>query len=264
MAVPTATRWSSLPSPGSGGALVYGRLGILLEREGIAISHKKLYRLYCKEGLAVRRRRGRKRAPDQRWSLDFVSGCLAAASRFRIWSCSTISPASAWRRLPTRRSRARGSRELDALVARHGAPMTVVSDNGPELTSRAILAWTNRTGLDWNYIAPGEPQQNALVESFIGRLRDELLSAEIFGNLADAQRLLERWRLDYNQSGHIQPLAACPGRGLAAPRGRGSGLADGPAERAARTEPQALLSIPRTPLMSKGRLGAGQTLLREP
>jgi putative transposase len=124
------------------------------------------------------------------------------------------------------------SRELDALVARRGAPMTIVSDNGPELTSRAILAWTNRAGLDWHYIAPGKPQQNAFVESFIGRLRDELLNEEIFENLGHARRLLERWRLDYN---HVRPHSAHSGLPPAAARllaaGARPGLADGPAER---------------------------------
>jgi putative transposase len=190
----------------------YRRLGILLEREGMVLNHKKLYRLYREEGLAVRRRRGRKRAtgtraamvlpqaPDQRWSLDFVSDCLAAR-RFRIlvvvddFTRECLAAVA-----DTSISGARVARELDTLVARRGAPTTIVSDNGPELTSRAILAWTNRAGLDWHYIAPGKPQQNAFVESFIGRLRDELLNEEIFENLAHARRLLERWRLDYKHA----------------------------------------------------------------
>jgi putative transposase len=125
----------------------------------------------------------------------------------------------------------RVARELDRLVARHGIPATIVSDNGPELTSRAILAWANRAGLDWHYIAPGKPQQNAFVESFIGRLRDELLNEEIFESLTHARDLLERWRLDYN---HVRPhsahagLAPAQARRLAA--GARLGLVDGPAE----------------------------------
>ena len=110
--------------------------------------------------------------------------------------------------------------------------MTIVSDNGPALTARAILAWTNRARLDWHYIAPGKPKQNAFVESFIGRLRDELLNEEIFENLAHARRLLERWRLDYNQ---VRPHSAHGGLPPAAARllaaGARPGLADGPAER---------------------------------
>ena len=222
----------------------YRRLGILLAREGIAMNHKKLYRLYREEGLAVRRRRGRKRAtgtraplalpqaPDQRWSLDFVSDCLAAR-RFRILVVVDDFTRECLAAIAdTSISGGRVARELDALVAGRGVPATIVSDNGPELTSRAILAWTNRAGLDWHYIAPGKPQQNAFVESFIGRLRDELLNEEIFENLAQARRLLEQWRLDYNL---VRPHSAHGGlppayaRQLAA--GARPGLVDGPAGR---------------------------------
>jgi putative transposase len=92
---------------------------------------------------------------------DFTRECLAAVADTSISGINVV-------------------RELDGLVARHGAPAMIVSDNGPELTSHAILAWTNRVGLDWHYIAHSKPQQNAFVESFIGRLRDELLNEEIF------------------------------------------------------------------------------------
>ena len=188
----------------------YRRLGILLEREGVRMNSKKLYRLYREEGLAVRRRRGRKRAtgtraslalpqaPDQRWSLDFVSDCLAAR-RFRIlvvvddFTRECLAAVA-----DTSLSGVRVARELDALVAGRGVPATIVSDNGPELTSRAILAWTNRIGLDWHYIAPGKPQQNAFVESFIGRLRDECLNETLFASLPQARAVLEAWRADYN------------------------------------------------------------------
>jgi putative transposase len=222
----------------------YRRLGILLEREGMVMNHKKLYRLYREEGLAVRRRRGRKRAtgtrspaalpqaPNQRWSLDFVSDCLAAR-RFRILMVVDDFTRECLAAVAdTSISGARVARELDALVARRGCPKVIVSDNGPELTSRAILAWTNRAGLDWHYIAPGKPQQNALVESFIGRLRDELLNEEIFQNLVHARRLLERWRRDYNQ---VRPHSAHGGLTPAEARllaaGARPGRVDGPAER---------------------------------
>jgi putative transposase len=222
----------------------YRRLGILLEREGVRMNHKKLYRLYREEGLAVRRRHGRKRAtetrvplalpqaPDQRWSLDFVSDCLAA-QRFRILVVVddfTRECLAAF--ADTSISGTRVARELNRLVARRGTPAMIVSDNGPELTSHAILAWTNRAGLDWHYIVPGKPQQNAFVESFIGRLRDELLNEEIFENLTHARHRLERWRLDHNQ---VQPHSAHAGLPPAQARqlagGARLGLVDGPAER---------------------------------
>ena len=96
-------------------------------------------------------------------------------------------------------------RELDALIARRGRPAMIVSDNGTELTSRAVLEWTNRTGTLWHYIAPGKPTQNALVESFIGRFRDECLNEEVFASLAEARAVIERWRRDYNQ---VRPHSA--------------------------------------------------------
>jgi putative transposase len=198
----------------------------------------------------VRRRRGRKRATgtrapmvlpqaaDQRWSLDFVSDCLAAR-RFRILVVvDDFTRECLVAVADTSISGTRVARELDELVARRGVPMTIVSDNGPELTSRAILAWTNRTGLDWHYIAPGKPQQNAFVESFIGRLRDEFLNEEMFDDLAHARQLLERWRLDYNQ---VRPHSAHSGLPPAQARllaaGARPGLADGPAARPLASSP---------------------------
>ena len=96
-------------------------------------------------------------------------------------------------------------RELDALIARRGRPAMIVSDNGTELTSRAVLEWTNRTGTIWHYIAPGKPTQNAFVESFIGKFRDECLNEEVFAGLAEARAVIERWRRDYNR---VRPHSA--------------------------------------------------------
>ena len=91
------------------------------------------------------------------------------------------------------------------MIAWRGRPHTIVSDNGTEMTSRAMLEWTNRTGVDWHYIAPGKPQQNGFVESFNGKLRDECLNEEVFNTLAEARVVIERWRLDYN---HVRPHSA--------------------------------------------------------
>jgi putative transposase len=84
------------------------------------------------------------------------------------------------------------------LIAAGGWPLTIVSDNGTELTSRAILEWTNKTGLEWHYIAPGKPTQNASVESFNGRFRDECLNEEVFASIAEARVLIEAGQRDYN------------------------------------------------------------------
>ena len=104
-------------------------------------------------------------------------------------------------------------RELDALIARRGRPLSCVSDNGTELTSMAILRWSQASGVDWHYIAPGKPTQNAFIESFNGRLRDELLNETLFTSLAHARVALEEWRRDYNTErphsalGNLTPVA---------------------------------------------------------
>ena len=92
----------------------------------------------------------------------------------------------------------RVARELDRIVARRGRPGGIVSDNGTELTSNAILAWSDRHKVAWHYIAPGKPVQNAFIESFNGRLRDELLNETLFCSLPQARVVLKAWRRDYN------------------------------------------------------------------
>lgn len=196
----------------------YRRLGILLEREGMRMNKKKLFRIYREEGLAVRRRRGRKRAlgtraplalpdgPNQRWSLDFVADALSWGRRFRVLCIVDDFTREALSLVvDTSIGGQRVVRELDRLIALRGRPAGVVSDNGTELTCRAVLEWTNRTGVDWHYIAPGKPQQNGFVESFNGRFRDECLNEEVFASLAEARAVIERWRLDYN---HVRPHSA--------------------------------------------------------
>jgi putative transposase len=92
------------------------------------------------------------------------------------------------------------------LIARHGMPPTIVSNNGTEMTSRAMLEWTNRTWTGWHYIAPSKPQQNGFVESFNGKLHDEGLNEKVFAHPANARAVIERWRRDYNKS--AAPLSA--------------------------------------------------------
>ena len=196
----------------------YRRLGILLAREGITMNHKKLYRLYREEGLTVRRRRGRKRATgtrapitlpqaaNQRWSLDFVADVLSWGRRFRVLAIVDDFTREALALVvDSSIGGQRVMRELDALIARRDRPAMIVSDNGTELTSRAVLEWTNRTGTIWHYIAPGKPTQNAFVESFIGKFRDECLNEEVFAGLAEARAVIERWRRDYNR---VRPHSA--------------------------------------------------------
>ena len=191
----------------------YRRLRILMTREGFAMNHKKFRRLYREERLQVRRRGGRKRAlgtrmpmelplrPNQRWSLDFASDAFTGGRRFRILvvvddftrECLALVP-------DTSLSGLRVARELDTIIMDRGRPTTCVSDNGTELTSIAILHWCQVTSVEWHYIAPGKPQQNAFAESFIGRLRDECLNETLFTSLAHARLVLAAWKEDYNRS----------------------------------------------------------------
>jgi putative transposase len=159
----------------------------------------------------VRRRGGRKRAigtrapillpsaPNERWSLDFVSDQLNDGRRFRVLAvvddCTRENLALI---ADTSISGTRVARELTALIAEYGRPMMIVSDNGSEFTSNAILAWTDTARVEWHYIAPGKPMQNAFIESFNGRLRDEFLNETLFTSLMQARLSLEEWRRDYN------------------------------------------------------------------
>ena len=200
----------------------YRRLGYLLAREGITPNHKKLLRIYREENLRVRRRGGRKRAlgtrapmvlpdgPNQRWSLDFVSDTLTCSRRFRILcvvddytrECLALVA-------DTSLSGVRVARELTRLIGMRGKPHTVVSDNGTELTSSAILRWSQERRVEWHYIAPGKPMQNGFVESFNGRLRDECLNETLFTSLPHARFVLDAWRHDYN---HVRPHSKLGGR----------------------------------------------------
>lgn len=189
----------------------YRRLHILLTREGLVMNHKKLRRLYREERLAVRRRGSRKRAlgtrapmaipqgANQRWSLDFLSDAFADGRRFRILAivddftreCLALVADTS---LPALRV----VRELDAIIAVRGRPAMIVSGKGTELTSMAMLRWSQERQVEWHSIAPGKPQQNAFVESFNGRLRDELLNETLFTSLAHAREALSFWQDDYN------------------------------------------------------------------
>ena len=182
----------------------YRRLHVLLRREGLVQNRKKTQRLYREEGLAVRRRRGRKRAtgsraplllpalPNMRWSIDFVHDQLAAGRRFRILNVVDDATKECLMALAdTSISGKRVARELTALVARRGRPALIVSDRGTEFTSNAMLAWAEEARVDWHFIAPGKPMQNGVCESFNGRMRDELLNETLFFDLAHARAALD-------------------------------------------------------------------------
>ncbi|MGO6891779.1 IS3-like element ISRle4 family transposase [Rhizobium johnstonii] len=189
----------------------YRRIHVLLRREGHLVNHKRLFRLYREEKLTVRKRGGRKRAigtrapmlvpmvANDRWSLDFVSDQFTDGRRLRILTvvddCTRECLALV---ADTSLSGLRVARELDRIIEERGKPRMIVSDNGSEFTSNAILQWADRTKVDWHYIAPGRPIQNAFIESFNGRLRDEFLNETLFSSLAHARSALSNWRSDYN------------------------------------------------------------------
>jgi putative transposase len=192
---------SKLRDPASEGRRFgYRRICIVLAREGITKNQKELYGLYREEGLAVRRRRGHKRgtgtrapitlprAANQRWSLDFPAGVLSWGSgdRGRLHARGARSSGRHLDRLPADRARGQCS---DRLARPTG-------DDRQRQRDRAGLCgrtgWSNQTGTLWHDIAPGEPTQNALVESFIGGFRDECLNEEVFAGLAGAHAVIER------------------------------------------------------------------------
>lgn len=175
------------------------------------VNHKRIYRLYREEGLAVRRRK-RKRiaarlrvalppptAPNQRWSMDFVHDVTWHGRKFRVLvvidECTRESLALV---VDTSLGGARVARVLDELVQARGAPQVIVCDNGPEFTGRALDAWAYSKGVKLHFIRPGKPNENAYCESFNGKLRGECLEAHWFTDLADARMKIEAWREIYN------------------------------------------------------------------
>jgi len=191
----------------------YRRLYILLKREGCMRNRKLIQRLYREEGLSVRKRRRRKmaaalRSPmaipsrsNERWSIDFVRDTLADGRVFRGFTvvddftreCPAIEVDHS---LPGERV----ARTLDRLSKERGLPKTIVCDNGPEFQGQALDFWAHRHGVAISFIQPGKPVQNAFIESFNGRLRDECLNESYFTSLSDAHLTIEAWRKDYNET----------------------------------------------------------------
>jgi transposase InsO family protein len=189
----------------------YRRLFVLLRREGELSGINRIHRLYREEGLTVRKRRARRKAtgtrapilveakPNARWSLDFVYDQFANGRRFRVLNIVDDVTKECLGAVPdTSISGRRVARELTTIVERRGKPGSIVSDNGTEFTCNAMLAWCKDTSINWHFIAPGKPIQNAFVESFNGRMRDELLNETLFFDLDDARTKIAVWVADYN------------------------------------------------------------------
>jgi putative transposase len=191
----------------------YRRLYVLLKREGCKRNRKLVQRLYREEELSVRKRRRRKVAavarspmtcpvgPNERWSIDFVRDTLADGRVFRAFTVvddfTRESPAiEVDHSLPGERV----ARTLDRLARERSLPKRIVCDNGPEFQGQLLDFWAHRHGVELCFIQPGKPVQNAFIESFNGKLRDECLNESYFTSLSDAQITIEAWRKDYNET----------------------------------------------------------------
>lgn len=198
----------------------YRRLHILLRKNGLKINHKKVFRIYRELGLQVRKRGSRKRALGPRlmkvkateinqiWSLDFMADRLEDGRKIRLLNIiDEFSRESLKMVVDTSLSGERVVRELEDLISSRGKPERIISDNGTEFTSRAVLKWSEVRRVEWHYIQPGKPMQNGGVESFNGRVRDEFLNQHLFSSIREAKELTERWKEDYNE--HRPHTALC-------------------------------------------------------
>jgi putative transposase len=189
----------------------YRRLHVLLRREGWLVNAKRVYRLYRLEGLGIPARRRKKhasalrsllpaaQAPNEQWSMDFLSDHLATGQRFRVFTLVDNM---------TRESLAleadqslTGKRVVDVLErvsAQRGLPQVLQVDNGPEFTSQALDAWAHKNRVKLAFSRPGTPTDNPYIEAFNGRLRQECLDQQWFFSLPEARETLEKWRRDYN------------------------------------------------------------------
>lgn len=196
----------------------------LLRREGFCVNHKRVERLYRIEGLSLRLKRRKKRAshlrivraaptrPDQLWSMDFVTDSLMHGRRFRALTLVDVfTRESLAIEVDFSLTGARVARVLDRLAETRGLPEVIQVDNGPEFAGKILDAWAHAHGVRLQFIEPGKPVQNAFIESFNGRLRDECLNQYVFTSLEDAREKIETWRVDYNRNrphgslGHMTP-----------------------------------------------------------
>jgi putative transposase len=189
----------------------FRRLAVLIRRDGWIVNIKRVLRVYREAHLQVRKRLKRRVAlgrgnpaplvsnMNERWSLDFVHDSLETGRRIRTLNivddftreCLAIE-------VDTSLSGRRVARVLDAIGETRGYPKTIVMDNGTELTSLAMACWARDRKVRLHFIQPGKPTQNAFIESFNGRFRDECLNEHEFASLAHARSIIESWRLDYN------------------------------------------------------------------
>jgi putative transposase len=205
----------------------YRRLQFVLEQKGLRVNHKRVYRVYREAGLLIRRRR-RKRllragfvrpevtAANQEWALDFVHDAAESGRKFRVLSVIDVYTRECLAlEVETSFASRRVTRELERIIRERGVPEAIRCDNGPEFTSRHILAWALERKIELVHIEPGRPVQNAFVESFHGKLRDECLNASWFANLFEARVKIGAWREEYNEERPHSSLGNLPPREFA-------------------------------------------------
>jgi len=191
----------------------YRRLIALLRRDGWADNHKRIERIYREEGLQIPKRKKRKTAykrkekpapptrKNERWSMDFVHDATAQGRKLRCLNIvDDFSRECLWIETDTSLNGRRVTRVLDCLVDLRGKPGRLVSDNGPEFAGHIMDQWAYQNGVVLDFIDPGKPQQNGYVESFNGKFRDECLNEHWFRDVAEAQEIIEEWRVDYNRN----------------------------------------------------------------
>jgi putative transposase len=189
------------------------RLHVLLRREGWRDNHKRAYRIYREEELSVRTKKRRKRAshlriqpapatePNERWSMDFVADRLDDGRPIRVLTVVDVFTRECVALVVDHSLNGRKvAAALDDVARERKYPAVITVDNGTEFYSRDMDSWAYRNGVRLDFIRPGKPVENAFIESFNGRLRDECLHAEVFLDLADARRRILEWKLDYNES----------------------------------------------------------------
>lgn len=188
------------------------RIGVMLKRQGWKVNHKKVERLYAEEKLALRRRKRRKKfvgprvpmavpaRPNQHLSMDFVQDRLTNGRKIRtltlVDNFSRECPAL---EVDTSLGGRRVVRVLDRHIERHGVPDAITIDNGTEFDSKVMDEWAFRNKVKLDFIRPGKPNENAYIESFNGKFRDECLNENLFVTLEHARKLIEDWRIDYNE-----------------------------------------------------------------
>lgn len=188
----------------------YRRIDDILNRTRV-VNHKKTYRLYREMGLKYRIKSRKKRKtgesmplvipakPNERWSMDFVSDTLYDGRTFRVFNViDDCSREAIVQHVDISISGLRLSRVFDEIKVLRALPRQLLCDNGTEFTSNAFRKWAQENGIEIHYIDKGKPTQNAFVESFNGKFRDECLNEEWFANLSHAKSIIEAWRIDYN------------------------------------------------------------------